>query len=169
MAKGLGATLITTDVSEVLADDGTDGVMICSSQPEHYEHIRAAVAAGKAVFIEKPMVTRLEDFAELLRLVEDAAGSDHPGAQPPLLADGRDLRKPSDTQVDFVEYLITQPFVPPDHWTLDPVEGGGRLITEGEHFIDLCNLLIGRRAGVNHRPGPWARPPTTSGRCATSP
>ncbi len=47
--------------------------------------------------------------------------------------------------VDFVEYLITQPFVPADHWTLDPVDGGGRLITEGEHFIDLCNLLIGRR------------------------
>jgi predicted dehydrogenase len=46
--------------------------------------------------------------------------------------------------VDAVNYLITQPFVPPDHWTLDPVDGGGRLITEGEHFIDLCHLLIGR-------------------------
>jgi predicted dehydrogenase len=44
--------------------------------------------------------------------------------------------------VDFVEYVITQPFVPADHWTLDPVDGGGRLITEGEHFIDLCNLLV---------------------------
>ena len=41
--------------------------------------------------------------------------------------------------------MIAQPFVPPDHWTLDPVDGGGRLITEGEHFIDLCNLLIGKR------------------------
>jgi predicted dehydrogenase len=41
--------------------------------------------------------------------------------------------------------VIAQPFVPPDHWTLDPVDGGGRLITEGEHFIDLCNLLIGKR------------------------
>src|SRR5262245_44048455 len=41
VAKGLGATMITTDVDELLADEGTDAVMICSSQPEHYEHIRA--------------------------------------------------------------------------------------------------------------------------------
>jgi predicted dehydrogenase len=55
------------------------------------------------------------------------------------------LRKGLKAPVDFVEYVIAQPFVPPEHWTLDPVDGGGRLITEGEHFIDLCNLLIGKR------------------------
>ena len=76
-AKGLGATMITTDVDELLADEGTDAVMICSNQPEHYEHIRAAISAGKAVFIEKPMVTRLEDFGELLRLMETAAHAGH--------------------------------------------------------------------------------------------
>jgi predicted dehydrogenase len=144
VAKGLGATLITTDVEELLADPGTDAVMICSSQPEHYGHIRAALSAGKAVFVEKPMVTRLEDFAELLRVVED---------RPSLITLGLNrrysplvdqLRRAIDSEIDFVEYIITQPFVPPDHWTLDPVDGGGRLITEGEHFIDLCNLLIGR-------------------------
>jgi polar amino acid transport system substrate-binding protein len=143
-AKGLGATLITTDVDELLADPGTDAVMICSSQPEHYGHVRAAVAAGKAVFVEKPMVTRLDDFAELLRLVE---------GRPALITLGLNrrysplvegLRQAIATDVDFVEYIVTQPYVPPDHWTLDPVDGGGRLITEGEHFIDLCNLLIGR-------------------------
>jgi predicted dehydrogenase/threonine dehydrogenase-like Zn-dependent dehydrogenase len=145
VAGGLGATMITTDVDAVLRDEGTDAVMICSSQPEHYQHIRAAIAAGKAVFIEKPMVTRLDDFAELLRLMED---------QPALVTLGLNrryspmldkMRNAIDDQVDFVEYLVTQPFVPADHWTLDPIDGGGRLITEGEHFIDLCNLLIGRR------------------------
>ena len=150
VAKGLGATMITTDVDELLADEGTDAVMICSSQPEHYEHIRAAVSAGKAVFIEKPMVTRLDDFGEVLKLVE--AQSDQ--ATPPLVTLGLNrryspltdtLRKSLNSPVDFVEYVIAQPFVPPDHWTLDPVDGGGRLITEGEHFIDLCNLLIGKR------------------------
>ena len=88
MAKGLGATLITTDVDELLADDGTDAVMICSSQPEHYGHIRAAISAGKAVFIEKPMVTRLEDFGELLRLMGTPVVPGHPRPQPPVLAAG---------------------------------------------------------------------------------
>jgi predicted dehydrogenase len=147
VAKGLGATMITTDVDELLADEGTDAVMICSSQPEHYEHIRAAVSAGKAVFIEKPMVTRLDDFAEVLRLMAEQPTQ-------PLVTLGLNrryspltdtLRKSLNAPADFVEYVIAQPFVPPDHWTLDPVDGGGRLITEGEHFIDLCNLLIGKR------------------------
>jgi predicted dehydrogenase/threonine dehydrogenase-like Zn-dependent dehydrogenase len=146
VAKSLDATMITTDVNEVLTDDGTDAVMICSSQPEHYEHITAAISAGKAVFIEKPMVTRLDDFGKLLRLMADKPSS--------LVTLGLNrryspltdtLRKSLKAPVDFVEYVIAQPFVPPEHWTLDPVDGGGRLITEGEHFIDLCNLLIGKR------------------------
>ena len=145
VAKGLGASLVTTDVSELLADPGTDGVMVCSSQPEHYDHIRATIEAGKAVFIEKPMVTRLDDFAELLRLVADRPGLITLGLNRRYSPMVDTLRQAMGTEVDFVEYLVTQPFVPPDHWTLDPVDGGGRLITEGEHFIDLCNLLIGRR------------------------
>jgi len=148
-AKGLGATMITTDVDELLADEGTDAVMICSNQPEHYGHIRAAISAGKAVFIEKPMVTRLDDFSELLRLMEELTQPAHP----PLVTLGLNrrysplvdtLRKSLNSPVDFVEYVIAQQFLPPDHWSLDPVDGGGRLISEGEHFIDLCNLLIGK-------------------------
>ncbi len=46
--------------------------------------------------------------------------------------------------VDAVEYLITHRFTPPDLWTLDEIDGGGRLIAEGEHFIDICHLLVGR-------------------------
>jgi len=144
-AKGLGVTMITTDVDELLADEGTDAVMICSNQPEHYGHLRAAVAAGKAVFIEKPMVTRLEDFAELLRLME---------VQPTLVTLGLnrrysplvdELQKALKSPPDYVEYMIANPPLPADHWSLDPVDGGGRLISEGEHFFDLCNLLIGRQ------------------------
>jgi predicted dehydrogenase len=55
------------------------------------------------------------------------------------------LRESLDGPVEAVTYLVSQPFVPPDHWTLDPVDGAGRLITEGEHFIDLCHLLVGRQ------------------------
>ncbi len=143
-AQSLGATVITTDVAEVLADEGTDAVMICSNQPDHYEHIRAAISAGKAVFVEKPMVTRLEDFAALLRLMEQ---------QPTLVTLGLNRRysplvdalcKSLTSPADYVEYVIAQQPLPHDHWSLDPVDGGGRLVSEGEHFIDLCNLLIGK-------------------------
>jgi polar amino acid transport system substrate-binding protein len=43
-----------------------------------------------------------------------------------------------------VTYLINQQPVPADHRTVDEFEGGGRLVSEAEHFIDLCTFLIGR-------------------------
>ena len=144
MAERLGATMVTTDVDELLADPDTDGVLICSSQPEHYEHLRKVIDAGKAAFVEKPMVTRLEDFRELLKLVERRRSLVTVGLNRRYSPMVQTLLKSIHGGVDFVEYVITQPFVPADHWTLDPVDGGGRLITEGEHFIDLCNVLIGR-------------------------
>jgi polar amino acid transport system substrate-binding protein len=145
VAKRIGVTAITTDINELLADSGTDGVMICSSQPEHYAHIRSCIEAGKAVFIEKPMVTRLEDFAALLQLMQGRSALVTLGLNRRYSPMVDTLRQALEAEVDFVEYIVTQPFLPADHWTLDPIDGGGRLITEGEHFIDLCNLLIGRR------------------------
>jgi polar amino acid transport system substrate-binding protein len=54
------------------------------------------------------------------------------------------LRDVAGGPIDSVDYTVTRPFVPPDHWSLDPIDGGGRLISEGEHFVDLCHLLIDR-------------------------
>jgi len=144
VAEHLDATAITTDVDELLRDPGTDGVLVCSSQPEHYEHIRKAIEAEKAVFVEKPMVTRLDDFSELLKLVDGRHSLVTLGLNRRYSPMVETLRGSIEGDIDFVEYVITQPFVPADHWTLDPIDGGGRLITEGEHFIDLCNLLIGK-------------------------
>jgi predicted dehydrogenase/threonine dehydrogenase-like Zn-dependent dehydrogenase len=144
VAEKVGAAMITTDVDELLEDAGTDGVVIGSTQPEHYGHVCKAVEAGKAVFVEKPMVTRLEDFRDLLRRMEDG---------PVLLSVGLNrryspmverLRDAAGGPIDVVDYTVTRAFVPADHWSLDPVDGGGRLISEGEHFVDLCHLLIDR-------------------------
>jgi predicted dehydrogenase/threonine dehydrogenase-like Zn-dependent dehydrogenase len=143
-APQVGAVSVTTDVSELLRDESTDGVLVCSSQPEHYEHIRACVEAGKAVFVEKPMVTRPGHFGELLRVMQGRDALVTLGLNRRYSPMVSALKDAMVGPVDFVEYLITQPYVPEDHWTLDPIDGGGRLITEGEHFIDLCNLLVGR-------------------------
>jgi predicted dehydrogenase/threonine dehydrogenase-like Zn-dependent dehydrogenase len=146
VAEKVGATLVTTDVDELLEDGDTDAVIISSSQPEHYDHICRALDAGKAILVEKPMVTTEEDFAALLRRVDAMEAL-------PILATGlnrryspliRQLREAFAVPVDSVGYTITRPFLPPDHWSLDPIEGGGRLISEGEHFLDLCHLLVGR-------------------------
>src|SRR5439155_15316449 len=115
VAADLGATVITTDVDELLTDPGTDGVLICSSHPEHYEHLSKAILAGKAVLVEKPMVTRLDDFGKLLKLVENRGNLVTLGLNRRYSPMVDRLRKSVEGDIDFVEYLITQPFLPPDH------------------------------------------------------
>jgi polar amino acid transport system substrate-binding protein len=144
VAKSLGVSMITTDVDELLADAETDAVMICSNQPEHYAHLRAAVEARKAVFVEKPMVTRLDEFAELLKLMEGRDQIVTLGLNRRYSPLVDSLRQALKGPVNFVEYLVANTFLPDDHWSLNPVDGGGRLVSEGEHFIDICNLLVGR-------------------------
>jgi polar amino acid transport system substrate-binding protein len=145
VADRVDATMITTDVAAVVEDPDADVVMICSAQPEHFEHISAALDAGKAIFVEKPMVTVVDDFAQLLRRMENEPVLFTLGLNRRYSPIVRRLRDAIEGPIDSVEYTITQPYLPPDHWTVDPVDGGGRLITEGEHFLDLCTLLIGRR------------------------
>lgn len=143
VARAARATVTTTDAAELFADPDTDAVMICSSQPEHCGHIGRAIEAGKAIYIEKPMVTRLDDFRKVVAWMESNPVLFTLGLNrrySPLVVRLRELLA---GPVDSVTYLVSQPYVPPDHWTLDEIEGGGRLITEGEHFIDLCHLLIG--------------------------
>jgi len=138
----------STDIESVLKDPDTDGVMICTNQNKHLEPMLRAIDAGKAIFVEKPTVTTLEEFAILYQVMN----SDH---RPTVFTVGlnrryssyvQKLRESIEDPIDHVTYNIAVPYIPPEHWSLDEIEGGGRLISEGEHFIDLCNLLIGKPA-----------------------
>lgn len=144
VAEGAKATMVTTEVEDLLNDPHADGVIVCSSQPEHFEHVMRSIQAGKAVFVEKPLVTRVEHLREVMRLMDE---------QPVLLTLGLNrryspmvtrLREALNEPADAVIYTVAERFIPPDHWSLDETAGGGRLVSEGEHFIDLCHLLIGR-------------------------
>ena len=143
VAQRVGAHL-TTDLEPLLADPETDGVMICSSQAEHFEHLLQCIDAGKPIFMEKPMVMRLEQFRTIYRRMEENPVPFTLGLNrrySPLVKTLRDLL---DGPVDSVNYLIAQQYIPPDHWSLDEVDGGGRLVAESEHFLDLCHLLVGQ-------------------------
>jgi predicted dehydrogenase/threonine dehydrogenase-like Zn-dependent dehydrogenase len=134
---------VTTDIDEVLRDQETDCVMICSSQHEHYDHVTKTIEAGKAVFVEKPMVTRLDHLQKLYSLMSKKPVLFTLGLNRRYSPYIRRLRDAIEGPIGGVTYIVAVPFVPPDHWTLDETEGAGRLITEGEHFFDLCHVLIG--------------------------
>ncbi len=60
----------TPSLSEVLRDEKVDAVAVASPAKLHYEHARAALLAGKHVYVEKPMALASKDAEDLLDLVE---------------------------------------------------------------------------------------------------
>jgi polar amino acid transport system substrate-binding protein len=104
-----------------------------------------ALEAGKWVFTEKPLALTAEQLDAIARARADAAGDVMVGFNrrfAPLVAElaahfaGR--RHPL-----VMHYRVNAGPLPPEHWVHDPREGGGRLVGEGCHFVDLLQHLAG--------------------------
>jgi predicted dehydrogenase len=61
----------TTDFEDILGDDSVEAVVVATPVPTHFELSRAALAAHKHVFVEKPPAMRADEMEELVRLAED--------------------------------------------------------------------------------------------------
>jgi predicted dehydrogenase/threonine dehydrogenase-like Zn-dependent dehydrogenase len=135
----------TTDVDRVLADPETTTVVIATRHNTHARLVVEALRAGKHVFVEKPLCVTLDELAE----IEAVAGTT-----------GRHLmvgfNRRFARHVDRIRSLlagvagprafvvtVNAGAVPCEHWTQDPEVGGGRILGEGCHFIDLLRHLAG--------------------------
>jgi predicted dehydrogenase/threonine dehydrogenase-like Zn-dependent dehydrogenase len=139
-----------TDASAAIESPGTEVVFIATRHDSHARYVEAALLASKAVFVEKPlaltpaqldriattvratqgrlMVGFNRRFAPATRIAVEALGSNRAGLR--------------------MLYRINAGALPADHWLLDPEVGGGRLIGEGCHFIDLACLVAGASAST---------------------
>jgi predicted dehydrogenase/threonine dehydrogenase-like Zn-dependent dehydrogenase len=155
---GLTATDVATrfgferagSADEILADDSIAAVVIATRHASHAQLTASALRTGKAVFVEKPLAIDRDGLAE----VEEALAPDS------LLMVGFNRRfAPLAVQLRNELEAVASPTLlarvnagplPADHWTHDPEHGGGRLIGEGCHFVDLLSYLSGGPAVVVH-------------------
>ena len=136
-----------TDVDLVLADPRVDSVVIATRHDSHASLVCRALQAGKHVFVEKPLALRTEEIEEIEAVCRRIA-------RPPLLMVGinrrfaphivrmRRMLESTPGPKAFV-YTINAGAVPPEHWTLNPETGGGRIAGEACHFLDLLRHLAG--------------------------
>ncbi len=166
-ARKFGAARALTDHREALADPTVDAVFIVTGHHTHAALVGEALAAGKHVFVEKPLCLTAEE----LRAIEAQYRSLPSGARP-LLKVGFN-RRFSPHVVEMKRLLagraepltmtmtVNAGAIPPEHWTQDPERGGGRIIGEGCHFIDLLAHLTGapvtRVAAMRVGEGPAVR------------
>ncbi len=145
-AERFGFEFAATDPTEVLSRPDVGTVFVATRHGLHAELTVAAIRAGKNVFVEKPLATTVGGLRAVIAAHE---ANPEPAVMvgfnrrfAPLVVGIREafasVREPL-----IVTYRVNAGFLPKEHWTQDPVEGGGRIIGEGCHFIDTISYLCG--------------------------
>lgn len=137
---------------EIIDDDSIDAVVVATRHSNHADLAAAALRAGKAVLVEKPLALSDDELADVAdALAEGAPGPLMVGFNRRFAPLTERLRNelPAGTRRVIVA-RVNAGALPADHWLHDPVEGGGRLLGEGCHFVDLLADLAGSRAVIAH-------------------
>jgi predicted dehydrogenase/threonine dehydrogenase-like Zn-dependent dehydrogenase len=138
----------TTEAERVFDDPATNLVVVATPHDTHARFAIRALEAGKHVFVEKPLAIRHD---ELDRLEAAYRAACERGAAPlvmvgfnrrwaPHVVRARQLLNGVPGPKAFV-MTVNAGAIPLTHWTQDPERGGGRIVGEGCHFVDLLRNL----------------------------
>jgi predicted dehydrogenase/threonine dehydrogenase-like Zn-dependent dehydrogenase len=151
LGRKAGFQQAASDAAAVLDCAEIDTVCIATRHDSHAAYVHAALSAGKNVFVEKPLCLTLD---ELAGIEADCAAAGAEGGKAPLLMVGFNRRfAPMVVKVRALLSGVAGPkslvmtinagAIPSEHWTQDPETGGGRIVGEACHFIDLLRHLAG--------------------------
>lgn len=145
LAKKYGIANSTTDYKEILKDPEVDLVLVTTRHSMHSGMVVEALEAGKHVFVEKPLALKDAELNEVLDAYQKYGKSINVGFNrrfAPLATKMKDLLGSGNTPVNIVA-TMNAGFIPAKSWVQDMETGGGRIIGEACHFIDLCSFLAG--------------------------
>jgi len=140
-----GFRYATTDEKTILDDPDINTVAILTRHNRHAGQTIAALKAGKNVFCEKPLALNweeLETVADALRRSDRRLMVGFNRRFAPMAVR---LQAAMETAGEplVMHYRVNAGYLPLSHWVHDPMEGGGRIIGEVCHFIDLLTFLVG--------------------------
>lgn len=146
-AQKYGFAFASSGEDEILDNPEINVVAVLTRHDQHARQVLRALRAGKHVYCEKPLATTPQQLEE----IESALAAE----TLPLLTVGFNrrfaphakilkaaLERRSEPLV--AHYRVNAGLLPLNHWTQDPIVGGGRIIGEGCHFIDFLTFLVGQ-------------------------
>ena len=131
---------------DILGDPSINTVFIATRHDSHGGYVLRSLQAGKHVFVEKPLCRTLEELQDIYTCYAALAEA----GDPPQLLVGYNRRfsplaiamKEKMGQGPLaVNCLINAGFIPANSWMQDMDQGGGRIVGEVCHFVDLCNFI----------------------------
>ena len=143
VARSLGGADASTDWESVIVREDVDLVIIGTRHDSHAAIAAAALRAGKAVFVEKPLGLSFEEIDDVW-----AAATENPrlaiGFNRPFAPLAVKLAQELGARSGPIQllYRVNAP-LDAAHWLNDPVQGGGRILGEACHMFDFANALCG--------------------------
>lgn len=137
----------TTETNRLFSDAATNAVVVTTQHDSHARFVLQALGAGKHVFVEKPLCLSLDELAK----IQSAHANAQRSALPIVMVGFNRRFAPQVQKMKQLLGCVTGPkafimtvnagAIPADHWTQDSETGGGRIIGEACHFVDLLRFL----------------------------
>jgi predicted dehydrogenase/threonine dehydrogenase-like Zn-dependent dehydrogenase len=145
-AEKFGYAACGTDPEQVLRDPQVDLVFVATQHDSHARLATAALRAGKSVWLEKPAALDEDQLSELARAAEETGGFLAVGYNRRFSSHARRIREYFASRGPLaIHYTVAAGPTPTGTWLTDPAVGGGRIVGEVCHFVDLCLYLTGSR------------------------
>ncbi len=145
--KNNGFHQATTDTDAMLDNDEINTIAVVTQHNSHANFVLKAITKNKHVFVEKPLAITSEQLANVKNAYENASKKHH------LMVGFNRRFAPQIIKMKALLSTCNQPksfimtmnagAIPKEHWVHDPELGGGRIIGEACHFIDLMRFLAG--------------------------
>lgn len=144
-SENVGFSYLTNDYLSILDDDSISFVVVSTGHNTHARFIIECLGAGKSVYCEKPLCLSLGELEEIEATYRDSSAHLFCGMNrryaPSILHIKEEL---CGDQVPAVyDYIVNAGEIPPDHWTQNVDIGGGRIIGEACHMVDVIHYLDG--------------------------
>jgi len=145
--RKFGFRYCTTDEAQLIHDAGVNTVVVATRHHMHARQVLASLAAGKHVFCEKPLCLSEEELRSIVAAYLGIASSSRPALMvgfnrrfAPMTVRLKSFLAPISEPLA-LNYRISAGHLPLDHWVNDREQGGGRILGEVCHFVDLLMFL----------------------------
>lgn len=145
LAQKYGIANSTTDYKEILKDSEVDLVLITTRHNLHAPMVIESLNAGKNVFVEKPLALNEQELNEIISAQQKSGKTLTVGFNRRFSPHAEQIKKIVGTAPMNVIATMNAGFIPANVWVHDMKVGGGRIIGEACHFIDLITYLTGSK------------------------
>lgn len=143
VAEKFGFNNTSSSSEDILKNQSINTVFIATPHNSHAQYTIEALSANKNVFVEKPLAMTMDELDAVETVYKNSTGKLLVGFNRRFADVSKTIKKAFENLSEpiFVNIRVNAGFIPKEHWTQNPELGGGRIIGEMCHFIDLMQYF----------------------------